>query len=156
MADQEIIHHIGKVLWNIFPTEAATTIVVGWFYESSHATRLDWCDAQRKRIGPIGLGATPREPMRTIETLCLELQRTPPFDRQPFTHMRYELSSEGKVNVDFAYIPEWDSWPGLFMKGVSELTEAEILPPYPLGIYGIDVEELSKRRVRFSKEPYQK
>jgi len=70
--------------------------------------------------------------------------------------MRLELDEVGKMKVDFAYIPEWDSWPGLFMRGVSELTEAEISPPYPLNIFGIDAEELAKRKARYATEPYRK
>jgi hypothetical protein len=128
----------------------------GQFLPSSDQCGPSWFDDAGKRLGPIGFDGYPRNVEDELRALALELQRTPPFDRQPFTHMRLEVDDTGQMKVDFAYIPEWDSWPGLFMKGVSELTEAEISPPYPLGIYGIDVEELNKRKARFAKEPYQK
>lgn len=68
----------------------------------------------------------------------------PPFDREPFTHMRRELTDKGKMNINFAYIPEWDSWTGLFMRGVSELSEEETRNLALSNTWGIDVEHWKK------------
>jgi hypothetical protein len=64
--------------------------------------------------------------------------------------MRLEVDDAGQMKVDFAYIPEWDSWPGLFMKGVSEVPEEEAKqrPRF--------YETWKECRERFAKEPYQK
>ncbi|MCY7294596.1 hypothetical protein HJG39_04020 [Alteromonas sp. a30] len=40
------------------------------------------------------------------------------------------MSELGKIKVNFAYIPEDDSWAGLYMKGVSDLTREEAKANY--------------------------
>lgn len=152
---QEILRGIGKKLWSIFPPRMTSICFEGCFYGNAGGHSVYWRDPNGSKHG-FELSNHPDELLEEMADAARCLQRTPPFDRQPFTHMRLEVDDAGQMKVDFAYIPEWDSWPGLFMKGVSELTEAEISPPYPLGIYGIDVEELNKRKARFAREPYKK
>lgn len=77
------------------------------------------------------------------------------FSRQPFTQMRSELTEQASMNVDFSYIPEWDSWPGLFMRGVRESRE-EASNPELCKTWGIDYEVWKERRARGAHEPYQK
>ncbi len=153
---QEIQHAMGKLLWSIFPKEGSTIVFNGQFYAEHNQCGPTWFDFEGNRLGPKNFDDYPQAANDELRALAFELQRTPPFDRQPFTHMRLELNEKGQMKLDFAYIPEWDSWPGLFMRGVSELSEEEVSPPYPLGIYGIDIDELRERKARFAKEPYQK
>ncbi|OSI25097.1 hypothetical protein BV912_01605 [Neisseria dumasiana] len=47
------------------------------------------------------------------------------FKSNPWTHCHISLSVSGKFNIRFAYISEDDSWPNLFMRGISDLTEDE-------------------------------
>lgn len=153
---QKITDEIGKTLWSIFPPDVKTVVFSASFDSEGYGSTLDWLDETGKRIGPMGAGATPRDPMRAIERLCLELQRTPPFDREPFTHMRVELTDKGKMNLDFAHIPEWDSWTGIFMRGVSELSEEEVRNPRLSHTWGVTVEHWQKCRARREQEPYSK
>ena len=156
MKDQAIIREMGKVLWSIFPTDGARIEFKAQLYDRSNQCGPEWFDGNGKRLGPQSFDDYPDEANDELRSLALELQRTPPFDRQPFTHMLYELTSDGKVNLEFACIPEWDSWPGLFMKGVSELTEAEARDPAISNTWGIDYEHWEKCRARRQLEPYEK
>ncbi|MEM9853793.1 MAG: hypothetical protein AAF841_04990, partial [Pseudomonadota bacterium] len=51
-------------------------------------------------------------------------------EAEPFTHFEFVVTSQGKLSGKYAYIDREDSWPGLFMKGLSELTEAEAKARY--------------------------
>jgi hypothetical protein len=153
--DQEIIREIGKNLWSIFPNTASKIVFVGMFYSSSYQCGPEWFDITGKRIGPKwedDIGTVNKK----LSDLALTLQRTPPFANTPFTHMRFEMDEQGKTQVDFAYIPEWDSWPGLFMRGVSELSEQEAHDPSISGTWGVDVPHWQECRARREREPYQK
>lgn len=153
---QKITEEIGKILWSIFPPDVNAVVFSARFYAGGHGSTLDWLDEAGKRIGPMGAKATPFDPMRAIERLGLDLQRTPPFDHEPFTHMRVELTDKGKMNVTFAHIPDWDSWRGLFMRGVSELSEEEARNPALSHTWGVTVEHWQKSRARREQEPYSK
>ena len=61
---------------------------------------------------------------------------------------RYTPNEDRKTNVEFAYIPEWDSWPGVLMKGVSELTEDEADEAF------VSPNDWKKCCARQRKEPY--
>ncbi|WP_406736131.1 hypothetical protein [Thioclava sp. GXIMD4215] len=152
----KVTEEIGKLLWKVFPPEAKAIVFWARFGSGGHGSRLDWLDDAGNRIGPMGSKATPFDAMRAIETLALNLRRTPPFDRDPFTHMRVELTEKGKMNINFAHIPEWDSWMGLFMRGVSELSEEEARNPELSNTWGIDLEHWQKCRARREQEPYEK
>jgi hypothetical protein len=67
--------------------------------------------------------------------------------------MRFEMDEQGKTQVDFAYIPEWDRWPGLFMRGVTDLSEEEARNPALSGTWGIDLELWKEHRARWEREP---
>ncbi len=55
-----------------------------------------------------------------------KLQKMEPFaSREPFTHYRITLTKEMKFAIDFAYIPEEQSWPDVYMKPVGALTAEE-------------------------------
>jgi hypothetical protein len=127
--DEELslLSGIGNAVWEVFIPQADLAVfqiclfdsAVGVgalsFYKKQELIR----DSTDEPLYPDGYINT------TLRPLALTLQRTPPFSNTPFTHMRFEMDEQGKTQVDFAYIPEWDSWPGLFMRGVSEVPEEE-------------------------------
>lgn len=83
-----------------------------------------------------------------LRALANQLQSSPDFTSEPFTHMVFELTEDGQMETNFAYIPEWDSWPGLYMKGVSQISAGEI------GEYNIP-HDIWEERVAMAKErPY--
>ncbi|MCY7296226.1 hypothetical protein HJG39_12400 [Alteromonas sp. a30] len=50
--------------------------------------------------------------------------------KENWTHFKASLTEKGKFKIEFAYIPEDDSWPGVYMKRVSDLTEEEAKAHY--------------------------
>lgn len=54
---------------------------------------------------------------------------------EKWTHFKISLTEEGKIDFVFAQIQKDDSWPGLFMKAVSDLNKDE------LDIYNIPLED---------------
>ncbi|EGZ51090.1 immunity protein YezG family protein [Neisseria wadsworthii] len=72
-----------------------------------------------------GFGETP-EIAADILDLLENIRNLPPFKgKEQWTHCHISLSDSGKFNIRFAYISEDDSWPNLFMRGISDLTEDE-------------------------------
>ena len=119
----DIQQEIGQLLWTIFRQDANKAEFLVQSFPDVWGGEISVRFYKDGEFLKYKTGEThPRDVWNQMRELSHELQRTPPFDRQPFTHMRMELDEAGKMKVDFAYIPEWDSWPGLFMKGVSELT----------------------------------
>ena len=59
--------------------------------------------------------------------------------KKKWTNYKITLTEEGKFNIEFAYIPEEDHWPTLYMRRVSDLKEEE------LDQYYIPIEEWKKR-----------
>lgn len=158
MTQETSIGSLGKAIWSIFIEEADYAVFrIKLFEGLSGEGTISFFRKGSLIKDSLAAPLVPDGYINSIlRPIAYELQRTPPFDRQPFTHMRYELTSDGKVNVDFAYIPEWDSWPGLFMQGVSELTEAEARDPAISNTWGIDYEHWEKCRARRQQKPYEK
>jgi hypothetical protein len=145
--DQSILQEIGLLLWSIFPEEASKIVFEGQLYPGQDQIGPSWYDADGKRLGPNDYGPL-MEINDQMRSLARQLQMTPPFDAEPFTHMRYVLNTEGKMDVRFAYIPEWDAWPNLYMQGVSQVSEddAKKRPRF--------YETWKECRARFEREPY--
>ncbi len=149
--DSDILQEMGKLLWSIFRTDANRAVFMCRSFPESTGgeTTIQFFSSEgalRKSDGE----ATPFDIWDRMRDLTRDLQLTPPFDRQPFTHMRLELTDQTKMNVEFAYIPEWDSWPGLFMRGVSDVPEDEAKqrPRF--------YKAWKECRARREREPYQK
>lgn len=153
--DNDILQSIGKKIWSVFPKNLSRIVFFSDSYPGNSGQGWETYSLSGERV-PNGAVDFPKEILLQIGELVRDLQHTPPFDRQLFTHMRLELTDQGKMNVNFAYIPEWDSWPGVFMRGVSELTEEEARNPALSGTWGVDCEHWAECRARREREPYQK
>lgn len=71
--------------------------------------------------------------------MLMEELRSLDIFKDKWTNYKVTLTEKGKFNAEFAYIPEEDHWPGLYMKAVSDLKEEE------LDEYNIPYEEWEKR-----------
>ena len=144
--DTEITREIGAILWSIFPPEAARIEFVGWYYSTGYGYQggPTWFDSDGNRLGPKAYTPDLLKLCHDIAALFIELQQTPPFENAPFSHVKYVLGTDGKMDLTFKYIPEWVTWTGLFLRGVSDLTEAELIA---VGIPTKDWEACCKRRV---------
>uniref|UniRef100_UPI00260D6B63 immunity protein YezG family protein n=1 Tax=Clostridium sp. TaxID=1506 RepID=UPI00260D6B63 len=57
--------------------------------------------------------------------LMKKLQKCEIYANEPWTQFEVILSNEGKFKINFAYIPEKDSWPRVYMKRISDFSEKE-------------------------------
>lgn len=128
--DQDLIKEIGSYLWDIFPADAATIVFSGSYYSSGHQAGPIWYDTDGSRMGPKAYTPELMDLVEKISSVVRELRRTPPFAKDPFTHIKCAMDGNAKLDIKFAHIPEWDSWPGLFMRGVSDLSEDELSDVY--------------------------
>ena len=141
--DSEIIRKIGGLLWSIFPQEASHIEFVGRYYPSRYQGGPNWYSNDGQRLGPKAYTPDLLKLTKEISELIIDLQKTPPFQKTPFTHIKYVLNNDGKADLKFRYIPEWDSWTGLFMRGISDVAEDELIT---VGIPKKDWEAACKRR----------
>lgn len=150
MPNESLVDKLGKLLWQVLPHEAKLIQFRGQFYEEHFQCGFEWFNEKSVRLGPVKYDDRLMAARSDAANLVISLQRTPPFANEPFTHMRFAMDDEGKTQVEFAYIPEWDSWPGLFMSGVSEVPEDEAKKRSRF------YETWKECRARFAREPYQK
>lgn len=148
--NQDILPEIGQILWKMFPKEAKTIVYKGMVYPTHDAMMVDWLDSSGVRIGPMGSDPTRHMAEKRIAALVRDLSKSPPFADDPFTHITVSVDDAGKLTLDVARIPEWDSWPRLYMRGVSEVTDDEARTlPIPPAI-------LAECRAQRLAQPYQK
>jgi len=124
--DQDLIKEIGRHLWDLFPEDAARIEFTGHYYPSGHQAGPIWYDAEGSQLGPKAYTPDLMVVVESISSLIRELRKQPPFAADPFTHIKCVMDGNAKLDMTVAHIPEWDSWPGLFMRGVSDLAEDEL------------------------------
>ena len=147
MRDQEIYREIGSSLWGVFHKDADRVIMFATVFENDSGAQLSFYRGEERLKSE--LGSVAGQVAFSQLVLIRELQTVPPFDKEPFTHFKYMLTDKGKMNVEFAYIPEWDSWPSVFMKGLSQFSKEEAME------FGSRRYEAWKQAAeRFKKEPY--
>lgn len=137
MNDQEIYQKIGELLWSIMPEEAKEIYFIGDIYPEHYSGGIDWLLTDGKVV-TFPFGESPYEIERQIYDLMHELQSKDIFNKK-WTNYKVILTNEGKFNIEFAYVPEEDHWPNLYMKAVSDLKKEE------LDEYNIPLDEWEKR-----------
>ncbi len=136
----EIYEIIGKLMWSIFPEEGIQAIFDFKLYDNSSGYTFYWLlENGDKKWHEFDENYD--EILDKIEEQLKQLQNHKLFEKERWTHCKVTLSDEGNLNMKFAYIPWEDSWPGLFMKGISELTQEEADDKY-----SIPKEEWEKRQ----------
>ncbi|MCK0097430.1 hypothetical protein MWU60_17775 [Yoonia sp. F2084L] len=149
MDASQILKQIGSKLWSIFREDADLSHFNFKGFPDSRGGDMSIVFFKNKELLIESLNSDNPWPVwEEMRTLAYELQKMPEFKIEPFTNMKFALRENGKMDVQFAYIPEWDSWPGLYMKGVSQIPEAEI------GKHNIP-HDIWLERVKMAKErPY--
>jgi len=122
--DQTLITEIGNTMWRVFPAEFKKLIFEATIYEEwpMHAYYL--LDENNQKCGYVRQDPPDRE-MDKVMNLCKQLVQTPVFVDKPFNHVKVVLDDDRTIGLNFADIPRGDSWVGLFMRGVSQLSEKE-------------------------------
>ncbi|MFW1649767.1 immunity protein YezG family protein [Acinetobacter nosocomialis] len=137
MKDQEIYQKLGELLWSIMNENAHIIFCEGYIYSDAKSYSFEWIESNN-RIGWFDFDTIPHEIGDEIINLMEKLNSSEIF-KEKWTHFKISLTEEGKFNIEFAYIPEDDRWPGLYMKAVSDLKEEE------LDEYNIPRDEWEKR-----------
>ncbi|MDW6092427.1 DUF600 family protein [Vibrio rhizosphaerae] len=128
--DQKIYTEIGKALWSIMPDTVSEIYFYGDIFPNSKGCTTEFRLKQDGSISWFRFGENPEDVELFILSRAERLQKNEPYKREPWTHFKATLTEAGKFKMDFAYIPEDDSWPGLFMKRVSELSLEEAEEKY--------------------------
>lgn len=115
---------IGKLMWSIFPEDGIEAYFYAQVYQSSSQRKFYWLDSNGNNAW-YDFNNSPDEITYHIIEKLEQLQKHKLFEKEKWTHCKVTLSDQGEFNIKFAYIPWEDSWPGLFMQGVSELTQEE-------------------------------
>lgn len=123
---QKIIREIGSLIWSMFPEDAHSIEFSGCYYPTHHQAGPIWYDQQRARLGPKHYTPELLGLCDEISRLVLKLRKSAPFADDPFTHIRVSMTQDQKLDLEVAHIPEWDSWPGLRMRRVSDLSRSEL------------------------------
>ena len=122
---REIYFEIAKLLWSIFPENMAKIVCTGTLYDSSISTKGYRINFSNDVVKYHSDEPYPSDIYFKIAHLVKELHDFDEFKKDPFTHFEATLTDEKKFSLNFAWVPQPDSWPRLFMKGVSQLTEDE-------------------------------
>lgn len=124
--DQKIYQRIGKLLWSIMHEEAQRVTYSGFLYPSFKGYRSRWFTKDNHEKGfNIDFDNPIEEVEKELESLVNALQKCGLFAKEPWTHFEASLNEQGNFKIQFSYIPEEDSWPSLYMRGISDLAEDE-------------------------------
>ena len=124
MNNQEKYQKIGELLWSIMAEEATILFCTGMIYLDLNSYSFRWLTQDGKNKS-FDFDKMPGEIGDKIISLMEELRELEIFTEK-WTHFKISLTEEGKIDFAFAYITKDDYWPGLFMKGVSELNKEEL------------------------------
>ncbi|CAH1538755.1 conserved hypothetical protein [Vibrio owensii] len=121
---RNIYHEIGSLLWSVFPDCALEVYLDCQVFDTFTERTFYWLDEDGNESWH-DFGDNPTEILRLAVKQLEKLQRHPLFEKERWTHCRVSLSIEKELNIKFAYVEKKDTWPGVFMKGIGELTEQE-------------------------------
>jgi hypothetical protein len=123
---QEIYDEIGKLLVGAAPPDAATMIFEGKDYDAHAEGGPYWIRHDGTEGRFTRHHAPPRGTEGAVMDLVRRLKAVEPFaSDQPFTHYRIALTDKMKFSIDFAHIPQEQSWARVFMRPVGGLSEEE-------------------------------
>ncbi|CAM0602398.1 immunity protein YezG family protein [Acinetobacter baumannii] len=129
MNEQEIYQKIGELLWSIMPQDAQIITFIGKIYPEYQGWGTSFI-LKNGKLSTFDFGEEPADIELQIKDLANNLRNLDIF-KEKWTHYKITLTDTGKFNIDFAYIPEEDSWVSLYMKGISDLNEEELDKDYP-------------------------
>ncbi|TDF35217.1 immunity protein YezG family protein [Histophilus somni] len=126
---------IANEIWKLMPTEADKYIFECEFHETISSFRMYWINNAGDECN-YSVGCIPHE-KRNILELYENLKSEMKVNGSDWTQSRFVLNNDGTFDVKFAYIEEADSWPMLYLKGISDLTKEEAENEYfvPLDIW---------------------
>lgn len=119
------LESISDILWSIFPENATKINYYAQIYDEHSSFTLDFI--VNNEIKYFGFGETPSDAINILDILeSYKNSRDYKILEEKWTHCCISLDKDRKLDVIYLDIDESDSWPGLYMKGVSDLNEHEI------------------------------
>lgn len=119
--DQIIYQKLGELLWLVMSPKDNNIIFRGRIY-SEHQDFQLLCETNE---GPKYVEIT-NALFFDLLKLMEDLKQCLIFNKEPWTQFKIVLNEDGSSKIDFAYISEEDSWPGLYMRSVSDLDQTEL------------------------------
>ena len=119
--DQIIYQKIGELLWSVMSPKDNNIVFRGRIY-SEHQDFQLLCETNE---WPKYLEMT-NDLFFDLRKLMEDLKQCLIFNKEPWTQFKIVLNEDGNFKIDFAYISEEDSWPGLYMRSVSDLDQTEL------------------------------
>ena len=147
MQANEIYDEIKQIMSTSIPKEAKGATFPARIYENVTQGGLFWFLENGKEDTFEMEDELGDEINEKIENLLKTLQKDMVSKNEPWTHCKITLSDKGEFNIEFADIPQEDSWGGLFLKRVSDLSFEEVKKH----CY-IPKKEWKKRKILYGKE----
>ena len=119
--DQIIYQKIGELLWSVMFPKDNNIVFRGRIY-SEHQDFQLLCETNE---GPKYVEMT-NDLFFDLRKLMEDLKQCLIFNKEPWTQFKIVLNEDCNFKIDFAYISEEDSWPGLYMRSVSDLDQTEL------------------------------
>jgi hypothetical protein len=120
-----LIESIGNLLWSVFPPEASKINLQAMIYADFNMQQLTWLVGGETRWSEHAQSSDEFRPFYDEAMKQLQQAQTAATGKNRWDHVTVSLTSQQKIEFRFAFVPAWDSWPGLFMKRASELTPDE-------------------------------
>ena len=125
MTDQYIYELMAKLLWKIMPDKYSVIIFNGSIFSNSSSFQIELHNDEG--IDCFDLDDPRDDVGYEIIDLAYKLLTVEPFyNQEPWSHFQISLTQHGQFNISFAYILEEDIWPGLYMRGISDLKREEL------------------------------
>ena len=126
----ELTKQVGQLLWSVMPEDALTIRIQGSVYELNSSGLVTFIMKNTERESWFDFDDPRNQIVSDILKIIEEYKKSIDESHEIWSHFEVELSELGKIKINFAYIPEDDSWVGLYMKGVSDLTKEEAQANY--------------------------
>ena len=136
---------IGKLLYSILLPNAKYVFMKGYIYEINTSLTWGWRDDTDSKIKLNTMYYPPGTIEEQILKLLEKIKNKYADNEKRWNHFKLILDKDGNLIIEHTYIPDWDSWSGLYMCAISELKENELVVPPEYW------EKAVKRR---KKEPY--
>ncbi len=122
----KLYDEVGKLIWSIFPKSGIEAYFYAKIYDESSQRKFYWLDSNGDEAWH-DFDNSPNEITYQIVEKLEQLQKHKLFEKEPWTHCKVTLSDKGELDIKFSYIKEENSWPGLYMKGLNEISYEEAL-----------------------------
>jgi len=120
----KIYQEIIDLMWSIFPEDGIEAHYNSQIFENSNEKIFYWLDKNGDKAW-YEFEKSPSKVLTKIMNQLKLLQQHKLFEKEKWTHCKVTVTDEYKLNIKFTYIAQKNSWPGLYMKGISDLSLEE-------------------------------